>query len=60
MVKKRDAGMGQRLERVETQIEHVRDDIRRFTESVGSVIERLDRQYSESQVLEPFDIHVAI
>jgi chromosome segregation ATPase len=67
MAEKRDAGMVQRLERVETkvdrlgekidaharrydvQIEHVRDDIRRLAESVGSVIERLDRQHAESQ-----------
>jgi predicted nuclease with TOPRIM domain len=36
--------------RFDVQIEHIRDDIRRFTESVGSVIERLDRQHAESQL----------
>lgn len=34
----------------DVQIEHIREDIRRFTESVGGVIERLDRQHAESQL----------
>jgi archaellum component FlaC len=37
--------------RFDDQIEYIRDDIRRFTESVGGVIERLDRQHAESQAL---------
>ena len=37
--------------RFDVQVEHIRDDIRRFTESVGGVIERLDRQHAESQAL---------
>ena len=37
--------------RYDVQIEHVRDDIRRLAESVGSVIERLDRQHAAAQAL---------
>jgi predicted nuclease with TOPRIM domain len=35
--------------KIDVQTEHVRDDIRRLAESMGGVIERLDRQHAEGQ-----------